>query len=194
MNHHVYLADGPLMLADDLAVIRLSPMIYANKVMRAVGGYMRPPSLTIQLAEEGSPPYLAWRDMFDCVIYGRLPQPVRSALHIRSTPAQDSRLWAIGFFTPFIFIFALWGSYPAVLAVLKRRNPGADEIAIVFCALMILYVSVVVNLLEVGETNRMRFEIEPLLLVLCAVTVRRRILSPSGPGKTARQGPVAAGQ
>jgi hypothetical protein len=82
--------------------------------------------------------------------------------------------------------------FPVLLAygcfrVLRRDGTERDRWRAVFAyiTVTVVWVTLTTNLIEIGENDRMRWEIEPLLTILlaCAVTSAiRRIVGPAVPG------------
>jgi hypothetical protein len=63
--------------------------------------------------------------------------------------------------------------FPLVLIVGTRAQPRGP---FVFMLVTIVWVTAVTNLIEIGENDRMRWEVEPLLAILFAFATSRFLL------------------
>jgi hypothetical protein len=83
------------------------------------------------------------------------------------------------------YVFALLAG---LRITVRRLRPGADPatVAVAVALVAIVYVALVGNLAEVGENYRFRFVLDPLALMLVAVSVeglRRRARRDRGLGR-----------
>jgi len=163
LNYRGYLEVERRLRADALTVIRRDPGLYAGAVARAARVYVGPP--TCYAFTEINERHLStankvWRIVF----YGEVPYGKQSCPHLEMPSRYSNPGWTV---------VAALGAIAVVLAggVLgrgrfgrwARRYPG-----VLFAAALVLYSGVLTSMLELGENQRFRVEVEPLLIVLVA--------------------------
>jgi len=146
-NHQDYARISRDLLTGDLALIRSRPDLYARRVGRALA----------QFAVPGPTLFLVNYD-------------TRRIEHLSA--AADSMVpWPMALFA--LALVIVFGGSRA----LRRSCASHDRVVLAYLASTIVWLAVCSTLLEVGENDRIRWEIDPLLVVLtgCALSsVTRR--------------------
>lgn len=178
-NHWAYLAISKAYLGDALATIRARPGLYLDSVVRAWAMLWVPPSEHWFL--DANRACLAGFDRLWDRVVGGVVHPVsqdRQALEARSysrwvflDPSYPWRHAGYGFMVVSLLalvvtMVALWPR--------DRRLPvdRATWVTLLFCVCSILNVVVVGSLLEIGENNRFRMSVEPLIVIVVTFAAR----------------------
>lgn len=168
LNHAIYLEALPQRRRDFLVVLRRSPETYLGVTAAAAFRSLRQP-LDYFTLERNAARVGLLRTVWGRGLYLSLPMP-------RAGPAA----WWSGLSATVLFaLLATLGGGLAVLVPGLCRRDGSRagwsdrRVVFLFLALTVLYVAVVGVLLEVGENDRFRVMVEPLLLVATAVVVHR---------------------
>ncbi len=151
-------------LRDAMYVIRHRPMVYLRSVLRAWAIWFFPTSDFVWLAPNGlrvRPLVEFWTAVFSGTLI---------ATPCYKTYASGHDFADIGFFSVLAFVSALVFGLVGCRVSFSQQRPGSDEAAtqttVLVMVLTILYVAVVGNAADIGENNRFRFMVEPLVLVL----------------------------
>ena len=102
--------------------------------------------------------------------------PIQRPIRMLEPPIN---LWLLGF--PALLVFAFY----RVLRGDASRHPDARP-SFAFLLVNVVWVTVTSNLIEIGENDRMRWEVEPLLMVFlasAASAVYRRVTSSGAVGR-----------
>jgi hypothetical protein len=157
-NHAFYIPLSELMLKDALRFIRLRPDLYLASVKQGFFIYFHSSSDYLLLKDKPTPQLEAWWDHF---FYGQLSDYQGD---YNNRWKNDPRY--IGSFLVIAYGAAVLYGMIGVLT----RNP-ADRIFVAVIAFMtftILYFTLMVNFFDLGENNRFRFTIDPLVFLLFA--------------------------
>jgi hypothetical protein len=178
MNSLVFLEVSKGYLSDAFTTVRIRPRAYLQGVATAVEIFFRPTSDFFTLAENrqrvGRVDRLYNKVAFGVVAGGQgatdLPE---GRVQYRQGPARTA--WVV----VAAYAVALIGGAVLLADRYRGRRRGEQGQILVpaFLWVTTVYVTVVTNLLEVGENNRFRLYSDPLvlvLLVLLVVEVRRR--------------------
>jgi hypothetical protein len=151
MNNSVYIPASRDYFSDSLTLIRLRPGGYASAILADEPWYVRPATEAAYF--DGSTIH-RYDTAFDRVI---LPQ------------FRDGRpAWTILLALITALGYGLWLTYRLV----KRRIAAtASAVTVAYVWLTIAYVTVAVTFTQVGEKNRIRFLLDPFLVVLVAAAV-----------------------
>jgi hypothetical protein len=172
-NHRDYARISQELLRGDLYLIRNYPERYLQRVLTSFLLFLQPgPNSVHFLVDYDFSRVHRLRDTITRVVFlgGAIQRPIQML-------EPPPNLWLIGF--PALFLYG-------IVRTLRKRSPGDEAMKPVFAYMMvtILWVSLTTNLIEIGENDRMRWEIEPLLVVVlgCAVssavaTIRNRVKS-----------------
>ena len=161
-------------LADAVRTVRLRPQAYARGVVTAVRTFFRPPSAFFGLAGNRAEVDVVDRAynlvLLDLTATDEQPVARTPGGGDRFAPPPGGPTWlVVGAYS-----VALGGGAAEVLTRLRRRRP---VLVLAFLWSTVAYVTVVSNLLEVGENNRFRLYSDPLALLLVvalALAWRRR--------------------
>ncbi len=168
-NHPAYVDISRRFLHDDLSVVRYRPAAYAGGVFGALSLYVQPPHDQI-FNPENVKKIGPWVRVSDVILYGQLSSLWRDNYHteFKSRIKLSESLPDIGLFV-LAALLAIALYWPAALARGGLEGlRGPRGIAALFMLFTVAYVSGVVNLLEIGENARIRYEIEPLIWLLAA--------------------------
>jgi hypothetical protein len=180
-NHIAYIAISRLYQRDAMTLIRRDPARYAEVVWSAWQKYLLAPS-NYAFVEPNRRRILAWNRLYD-MLYGVPTAWSGTQLGIDdplAAPSARSLCWlwlalcvpSLGFGAIAVGRALFCARRPGAAA---ERDPKAARIAtIAFCLLTVAFVSFAANAVELGENNRFRAPIEPLLIVLVAFAVAER--------------------
>jgi hypothetical protein len=182
-NHGAYPAIARAYLRDARTLIFERPDVYLESVADAWAKFMLDPSLVLFL-ETNRQRMGAYAGIWTGGLYGLVLEPPPDDRPV--TPRDFEyrmRAWGLGF-----VLLAVGSVGVALLRGLRelRVDDGDRAVgaALGFIAFTTVYVAFVGNALELGENNRFRFMIEPLMFVLIGWMldgVRRRIEPASVP-------------
>ena len=154
-NHRDYVAISDALLEADTGLIASYPRRYARRVVTSTMLFLQPgPNSVHFLVDYDFERMHRYRDAWTQYVFlgGNVERPIRML-------APPPNLWLVLF--------------PALLVVALRGQPRGPFVFMLVC---IVWVSVVTNLVEIGENDRMRWEIEPFLAILFAFAVSRVLL------------------
>lgn len=184
LNHVAYVAVANRYRVDALTALRLRPDAYARSVFDSV-------ILSFLPASEFWPTYpetprnanrilmFPYEVVYNAILYGSISSSSRQA------PASS-----VGIFLVLAYLgAALWGGFlcaETLTAVFRQwrsvaannaddcleTSSPAARVTLLFLWITLLYVLIVSNALEIGETMRMRYLVEPFVLVVVASGVR----------------------
>lgn len=157
-NHHSYLAMGKQYQHDGLAALKAYPKRYLVNVAKSTLIYLRPATDNEFLIpnKDRIAPYVKAVE----ALQGTLPAASR-------VPA---RLVGVAVGQMLVFpLVVLWGLYRGVRALGEGPERRAFAVTVLFLALNIVFVTVVGNLVETGENNRFRFDIDMAYMTLFGV-------------------------
>ena len=169
LNNFAYISLSKAYLADGLRVILLRLDVYIQKgLQRSTFIFFLPASNFTSLPNRKA--IADWDTLYNTVVDGQF-EHVTKGLYPNADKPLNLSLWVI----------ACWAAtliYGCVLAWRVLRRKGSDPAAVVpflFMWLTILYVSVVGNMFDIGENNRFRFEIDPLLVICGAILLQQAV-------------------
>jgi hypothetical protein len=150
-NHRDYARIARAMLAGDLIAMRTFPAFYARRVAAGLSIFLQPGPVS-------------------------LPNKIDRA-QIMELAALPNRLFLCGVFgrgdSPNLF-FLVFAAAVVFGGLRVWRSPPDFTVrpVLAYVTVTVLWATAAVNLLEMGENDRLRFEIDPLVLVLlgCAIT------------------------
>jgi hypothetical protein len=149
-NHRDYARISREMLRGDLFLIRHYPDRYLLRTETAFLLFIQPGPNSVDSLVDYDFSKIQWmRDVLTRYVFlgGAIQRPIRML-------APPANLWLIGF--PFLVVFGLISVF--------RRGPLRPVYAYVMVT--VVWVTLTTNLIEIGENDRMRWEIEPLLVLL----------------------------
>jgi hypothetical protein len=175
-NHEAYLAISRLYARDAATLIRHDPTRYARMVSAAWGKYLLVPSNYVFVAPNLSA-IRDWDRLYGALLYGVPRAWVGARLHA-DDPAEAADARDMGWLWLGLAL-ASWGYAALVVARgIRSRWRGttapastpseAQLAALAFCLFNVAFMSLAANALEVGENNRFRAPIEPLVVALVA--------------------------
>ncbi len=182
-NHVAYVQISRIYLSDAWTLLRRNPELYLESLPRAWLRFFASPTdywfarsnvLALGRLDRAYSALLygvpeAWSPPPGPVDWEPLANPWRGAGY----------LWIAASLGSVVFAFVA-----GARAVRRTRADRSRGLVLLFAAFTVVYVACTVNLIELGENNRFRMMVEPLLfaLVACAVTsaadLRRRFQAP----------------
>ena len=63
--------------------------------------------------------------------------------------------------------------------VMKRSEPTPDQFTLLFMGFTVAYVMSISVLTEIGDNQRMRFMLDPLVMAICVAAISRRLRPPA---------------
>jgi hypothetical protein len=170
-NHHhlVYVAASKYYLQDAIRVIQAKPTYYLRSVEQAVYIYFHAASdfdLTTGNRDVISVFDLWWNRFF----YGQWKNDETSIERNSSMSIEHVGWWIV-----VSFFIVVAGSI--ILLWKNRRDPAEPEnLLVLFMAYNIFFVTLVGNLMDIGENNRFRFTVDPFILVLFIFLLRNMVI------------------
>ena len=160
-NHHhlIYVEASKYYLQDAIRVIRARPTYYLRSVKQAIYIYFHSPSdfdLIMGNRETINTFDLWWNRLF----YGQWKSVETSIERNSSISMQHVGWWIVA-----SFLIAAAGS---MIFLWKDRSRLAEpeNMLVFFMAYNIFFVTLVGNLMDIGENNRFRFTVDPFILIL----------------------------
>ncbi len=171
-NNSTYIAVSNGYLEDALKTIRMRPGAYLQGIGTAYNLFFRPASDFAPLGDNRD--RVAWLErLYNVGVYGVVSGGEGSRVfpvaetHYRQGPGRTAWLVVFGYAVALVGgAWALWQG--------RRRGEGPPPLVLAFLWSTIAYVTVVANVIEVGENNRFRLYTEPLVIALLAALVGRR--------------------
>ncbi len=155
LNDLTYVKISRDYLRDSLRFIRSDPIAYLRGVEQGVKLFLIPSSDDLFVLQNRAKirPY---EHLFNGLVYLRTPY-----------------VFGIGWSILAAYVFGgLYGLILITRLALRLDAPTPDRVALAFAWLTVVYATVLVTFGEVSENQRIRFFIDPLVLVLVAVGVR----------------------
>jgi hypothetical protein len=155
-NHYDYANISRKMLDADLAIIKKYPQKYFSRVLLAFKMYLQPAT---------GP---SW---FLVQSYNYIPVQ-KYADSVTKLLFQGRRIELARGYIPWNSFYIL---FPLLIIFgMKKAFSSGDknQITFAYLTLTILWVAIITNLLEFGENNRIRFETDPLIVILLAAAIQ----------------------
>ena len=154
-NHRDYVSISDALFDADLDLIHNFPGHYFRRIVTSFILFLQPgPNSVHFLVDYDFDRIHRYRDLWTQYLFfgGKVERPIQML-------APPMNLWVILF--------------PLVLCVALREKPRG---LFLYMLVTILWVTMVTSLIEIGENDRMRWEIEPFLVILIGVGVSRILL------------------
>jgi len=151
-NHRDYVVISDSLLEADLGLMARYPGRYLRRTLTAMMLFLQPgPNSVHFLVEYDFEHVHQYRDLWTQYLFlgGRVERPIRML-------APPFNLWMLLF--------------PLLMLVAIRGKPRG---LCLYILATILWLTAVTNMIEIGENDRMRWEIEPFLVVLTGVAMAR---------------------
>jgi tetratricopeptide (TPR) repeat protein len=167
-NHPAFIDIFRQDLRDALYIIRTRPKYYLRSLLQSWASWSMPANDHTALARNSVriPPL---NEFYSLVFSGKL-SPIPHYQLISTDPKLDE----VGFFTIIAFLVVFIFGVGLVLG--RSASTPADpatRATVLFMLLTMLYVMLVGNFLEVGENNRFRYMIEPMLIIMLGLFLER---------------------
>jgi len=177
-NHHhlVYVEASKYYLHDAIRVIRVKPTYYLQSVEQAIYIYFHASS-DFDLTTGNRDPISAFDLWWNRLFYGQWKND-ETSIERNSNMSMEH----VGWWIVVSFITATAGS---IILLWKNRRDLAEpeNLLVLFMTYNIFFVTLVGNLMDIGENNRFRFTVDPFILILfifflrnMAVPFSRRLL------------------
>lgn len=154
-NHRDYARISRKLVPPNLYLIRRYPDRYVERTVTALLLFLQPgPNSVHFLVDYDFTPLHRMRDAITRYVFlgGSIERPIRML-------DPPGNLWVAGF--PLLLLF---GAYR--LGASRRQGDEGARALLAFFLVTLLWVTAAANLIEIGENDRMRWEVEPFLLVL----------------------------
>ena len=170
LNHIAYVELSRQYARDAIALIRAEPARYALCLQGAVARFMLPPS-DYHLVSSNRQSLGGLDRLYDAVIYGVprawLGMPPRTDVYgpyeEQEAPVEAGELCWLWFGA------GLLACATCARAAIRRPRMRATATVLAFCLFNIAFVTIAANAVELGENNRFRVAIEPLVAALIAL-------------------------
>ena len=168
--HHVrYVWISERSLRDALAVMRHRPGVYLDAVTQASALYFEPVERWLFAANHNDRHIARYSRAYDAVVLGQLTTSGTARVPV------IGRVRPIAWFELIATAAALAYAGAAVLAKVKRPGDRCDWparlVVLAYCAGTYVYYGLATNLVELGENMRMRYGIQPAMIVMLALAV-----------------------
>ena len=154
-NHISQIAVSDIYLKDALYVIRARPKLFLCTTAWAGLAYFSPMPLT--------PPRMQWLVKAYDVLCLKINVPV-SRLIPQLGASRHVPYLSLLIGIPLLMLYGVWLGLRSRRHSAECRHSGAQRAAILFMAFTVLYVTALSIIVELAETNRYRFEIDPFLV------------------------------
>ena len=158
-NHLSQIAVSDIYLEDALYVIRVRPKLFLCTTAWAGLTYFSPMPLTV--------PRLQWLVRAYDVLTLKINIPV-SRLIPQLGASRHVPYLTLLIGMPLLMAYGAW------LGVWSRRHTAAQRAALLFMAFTVIYVTGLSIIVELAETNRYRFEIDPFLVAFLGLIAGRK--------------------
>lgn len=168
--HHVrYVWLSSQSFRDALTVIRRRPAVYFEAVKQASALYFEPVERWLFAANHNNRHIARYSRAYDALVLGQLTTSGDTRVPV------VGRVWPIAWFELVATAAALAYATVAALQKMKRRGASPDWparlVVLLYCAGTYVYYSIASNLVELGENNRMRYGIQPAMIVMLALAL-----------------------
>ena len=162
VNHHhlVYIEASNYYLRDALKVIRLHPRIYLQSIWQATYIYFHSTS-DFDFLYGNRKKMEAFDLWWNRSFYGQWDTGEKMESRMTTTRSIQNVSWLV--VTAFL-VSLISGAYHLYKNAGKLAE--AQNVLILFMVYNILFVTVVGNMMEIGENNRFRFAVDPFILIL----------------------------
>jgi hypothetical protein len=159
---------------DALVVMHTHPTVYVRSLTEALSIFFFPASYWFHLNPKFS--NILGIDtverLYNTLVYGQLLNPFGAVKMTANYADYLTTPSAMGFFILGAWLAALFMGVRAIVRLFRGSETDIPRAAtLVFMAFTILFVTVVTNMLEVGENNRFRFNVEPYLFAAVGMAV-----------------------
>ena len=160
-HHYAYIELSRIYRRDALAILTHAPEGYVEWVGRGFAVYGFSPMVNHVLGE--NPERIrGWIAMTDRWVYG-IPEAFSDDPRPRTDEDDDILLSYVGYTW---LVLGLLGMLWAAWRVRAKEAAASERASLQVALLTIVYVTLVVNLFEFGENNRMRVLVDPLIYAL----------------------------
>lgn len=166
-NHSAYIILSREYFSDAMSVLRERPAVFVKSMVHAYGHYFAPSSC-YPLVEDNVMKLGVYAWIYEFVFQGSPIMLTRLELALAEDSGDYiSTILSLNLLMLVLLPVALvyWG-----IQVLKRKK---DWILIVPVLLIVIFATVAGNAVEVGENNRFRFMLDPLIIVLVVAALSR---------------------
>lgn len=166
-NHPFYIELSNRMAGEALNFIKAYPGLYLNSVRQGFWIYFHSSSDYLLFKER---PTLALESWWDRIFYGQL----------KTYQGDFQNRWKndpsyVGWLLVMIYAAAIFQGLK--IAFNRDRTPRDVAGVAAFMTFTILYFTVMANFLDLGENNRFRFAIDPLVIVLSGIFFQNAIVA-----------------
>ncbi len=165
-NDTFYIPLSNMMLKDAIRFIYLRPDLYLDSVKLGFSIYFHSSSDYLLLKDKPAPKF---ESLWDHVFYGQL----------KSYDEDSKSRWKIDpkYIGWFLVIVYLAATIYGLKVVITRNNLDRNFVAVLaFITFTIIYFTFMANFFDLGENNRFRFTIDPLVFVLFVVMLQNLML------------------
>ena len=168
LNHPLYFSLTKQFIKDSKYVLLNYPKVYLKGIILSFRLYFFPSSDWFSTKQNNRNKLLTYEKDYNILLYGQM---FNRGLSINkrtiSNREYSMNYLNMGFFLIIGFFVSLTYGIILIINALKNKKRNDSYIlTILFIVLNILYVSTLFNLFKVGENQRFRFNIDPLLLIL----------------------------
>lgn len=168
LNNIAYISISKQYLKDAVYVLKSHPEVYIKGLASSFRCYLFPSSDWFIMSHDNRKKTLNIEKFYNTVFYGQIFN-LNNPILIRdySDKKYMNNFFNIGFFLLSGFVIAVSYGIHLILHTLKKKPINIPFVlTILFLVINVVYVTFVSNLLEVGENQRFRFNIDPFLLIL----------------------------
>ena len=174
-NHIAYITISDQYLKDAIYVLLHFPHAYIKGIARAFSFFVLPASGYWYL-EKNRQHIRRWDTFYKRVFFGQFITPYWKKDEKKTVSYYIKKIEMSGVFLvigiPFLFIYSIVATIKAFLQ--KPLNP-AYALTLLFLCINIVYVTLISNLIELGENYRFRFVIEPFFLTFLGLILEKGI-------------------
>lgn len=165
-NHSSYIELSRIMLGDAMNFVRVRPDLYLASVKQGFFIYFHSSSDYLLLKDKPAPEIETW---WDRVFYGQFS----------GYDGDYNNRWKgdpryVGWWL--VIAFAAATIYGIRLVITQNRSGRVRTALVAFMTFTIVYFTLMTNFLDLGENNRFRFTLDPLVLLLLGMLLQNFIL------------------
>lgn len=166
-NHSSYIDLSKMMFRDAINFVRVRPDLYLASVKQGFSIYFHSSSDYLLLKDKPAPQLESW---WDRIFYGQI-----SGYDGDYGNRWESSPIYVGWWLAVAYLAAI--IYGTKLVITHDKSDRVFLVVVAFMTFTIIYFTLMANFLDLGENNRFRFTLDPLVLLLFGMLLQNSVLN-----------------